>query len=142
MLTAAARARGSAVTLGPASALSPAMAAGRPARVAALTAAALRETAACVVALEPPLALIRLPDSELGCGAGDRFALDAGQLRANQRPVQAYFFGSGLRGTAAVFAMRRHFLRLLRLVVNRDGFLFVGFGRGHQHRRRLSLLFH
>jgi hypothetical protein len=103
--------------------------------------AALRETAGPrVVVLESSLTLVRLPDRKFRRRTGRRLALDARQLRADERPMQPYFFGFGLRRSVAIVAVCRRLVCVLRLGVGRWSVWFFGFGIGYQHTLRLILL--
>src|SRR5262245_9402891 len=104
-----------AVALWTAAALTSALPARRTAGISALS-AALRETAGPrVVVLESSLTLVRLPDRKFGYGTRRGLALDARKLRTNERPVQPHFFGFGLHRSAAIVAVCRCFIHVLRL---------------------------
>lgn len=101
------------------------------ARVSAVVAAAFGEAAGPRVVLEPALTLVRLPDREFGRGPRDRLALDARQLRPNQRPVETHFLGRNLRRRVAIVAVLGCVLRLLRLFVTQCRFCLFGFRVSH-----------
>ena len=89
----------------------------RPAALASLVAArwatriaapaALGKPSGARVVLESAAVLGGLPDRELRHGPGHRLAFDARELRTNQRPVQADFFGGALRGRVPVVLVNR-----------------------------------
>src|SRR5687768_15763699 len=116
--TASALAHRSAVPLRPSTALTPALAACGPARVATVAAPFGETSRARVVVLEPAPILVRLTDREFGHRTRNGLALDARQLRSNQRPVQPHFLRCSLRRSAAVVAVRWRVLCLLRVVLD------------------------
>ena len=103
--------------LRPAVAWTATLAARRPARVAPLAAALREPPGSGVIVLESSLTLVRLSDGELRRGACDWLALDARQLRSNQRAMQPYLFGCRLRRGVAIVAVRRRVLRVLCILV-------------------------
>ena len=132
--TAAARAPLAAVTLWASAALPALSAAARPARIA--LAATSREAPSARIAsaalLESAAAFIVLTNGELGHWPRCRFALDARELRADQRTVQPDLF-CRLRwpSVASVDRGRWRFRWLGRLL--RVGLRFFGVSRSHQH---------
>src|SRR5688572_15061726 len=93
----ATRAHRTAVPLRPSTAGSSALRPGGPARVATVAAAFGETSGPCIVVLEPPAILVCLSDREFRHGTRNRLALDARQLRSDQRPVQPHFLGRARR---------------------------------------------
>lgn len=114
-MPAAAGACGRAVTVRPPG-LRPALPAG-----IAVT-AAFREPAGARVVLEAAMAFVRLTNCKLRRRPGHSLALDTWQLRSNQRPMQANFFGRHRR--IAVVTMNRRVLMRLDIIWRSGWFRF------------------